>query len=374
MRFNRMAIASLLLLALAFGLTPLPVSSQTAEVKLTVFYPSVGTVRHLQALREQGLLDLPELKVTGLYHLKEATNYQEARKYVQDNGLNWFTFKSFSAEVGPENLFKQNGLTSEFLEIFSNSDGIIFFGGPDIPPAVWGEKTSLLTEITDPYRHYFELSAIFHLLGGHQDPAFKPWLENNPELPVLGICLGAQSLNVGTGGTLIQDIWSEIYGKNYVEDIISLGPDRWHNNPFIKLHPDLRLSGYNFHWIKLLPDGFFVLRLGFSEKDRPRILSSHHQAIKKLGRGFTVAATSPDGKIVEAIQHTRYPNVVGLQFHPENYRLWDQNFKVRFRPDEEPTSYWEILKSSPPSLEFHRQIWKWLAEAMKKSHSVRKPG
>jgi putative glutamine amidotransferase len=369
MKIYRKLAQIFLLLFLGLSLIPGSLRSQTEEIRLTVFYPSVGTLRNLQALREKGYLNLPNLKVTGVHHLREMTNYEEARKYVRENGLDWFSFKTFSAEIGPENIFRTNGLTPELAEIIRNSDGLIFFGGPDIPPAVWGDRTSLLSVIEDPYRHYFELSAIFQLLGGYQDPAFKPLLAENPELPVLGICLGAQSLNVGTGGTLIQDIWSEVYGKNYVEDIIALGPDRWHNNPFIKLHPDLRLSGYNFHWIKLLPDGFFIKRLGFSQNDRPRILSSHHQAIKKLGQGFVVVATSPDGKIVEAIHHTRFINVLGIQFHPEHYRLWDPSLQVRFRPEEAPTSYWEILNSNPPSLDFQRKLWAWFSEAMKQNRA-----
>lgn len=367
MKAGRQLSPLFLLLLLSLSLIPVSLWSQTEEIRLTVFYPSVGTIRNLLALRENGYIDIPGLKVIGLYHLREMTNYEEARKYVRENGLDWFSFKAFLAEIDPKNIFHINGLTQELTEIIRNSDGIIFFGGPDIPPAVWGDRTSLLSVIEDPCRHYFELSAIFHLLGGYQDPGFKPLLAENPELPVLGICLGAQSLNVGTGGTLYQDIWSEVYGKNYVEDIIALGPDRWHNNPFIKLHPNLRLSGYNFHWIKLLPDGFFVKNLGFSRDDRPRILSSHHQAIKKLGLGFRVVATSPDGKIVEAIHHAIFPNVLGIQFHPENYRLWDQNLQVRFQPEEAPTSYWEILNSSPPSLEFHRRIWVWFSHAMKQN-------
>lgn len=367
MKTKRLLLSILISLILISGLSAPALRAQSGEVRLTVFYPSVGTIRNLQALRENGFIDHPGLKVTGVYHLREATNYEEARRYVRDNGLDWFTFRDFSADLGPHNIFRTNDLMAGLTEVFRQSDGVIFFGGPDIPPAVWGERTSLLTEITDPYRHYFELSAIFLLLGGYQDPNFKPLLEENPELPVLGICLGAQSLNVGTGGTLIQDIWSEVYGKNYVEDIIALGPDRWHNNPYIKLRPDLKLSAYSFHWIKLLPEGFFVKTLGFSDRDRPRILSSHHQAFKKLGRGFKVIATSPDGKIAEAIHHTRYPNVLGLQFHPEHYRLWDQNLQIKFSPDDRSTSYHEILSSSPPSLEFHRKIWQWLTEAMKKN-------
>lgn len=357
-----------LLLVISF-LGPSEAWANVDEINLTVFYPSVGTVKNLQTLRDKGFINIPNLKVTGVYHVKELTNYEEAKKYVQDNRLDWFTFHPVSAEINEKNIFQTNPCTPEFVKIIKDSDGVIFFGGPDIPPAVFNEKTSLLTVIEDPYRHYFELSAIFHFLGGYQNESFEPLLTGNPELPILGICLGAQSLNVGTGGTLIQDIWSEVYGKTFVEDIIALGPDCWHNNPFIKLYPNERLTAYNFHWIKLLPDGFFVKVLGFSEKDHPRILSSHHQAIEKLGRGFKVVATSPDGKIIEAIHHTRFPNVLGIQFHPENYRLWDEKLQIRQSPEDKPFSYWEILKNNPPSLEFHHKIWEWFAEAMKKNHS-----
>ena len=359
----------LILLATLFCLIQIPVSAQAKEINLTVFYPSVGTIKNLQALREKGFINIPNLKVTGVYHVKELTNYEEAKKYVQDNRLDWFIFHPISAEINEKNIFQNNPCTPEFAAIIKDSDGIIFFGGPDIPPALFNEKTSLLTVIEDPYRHYLELSAIFHFLGGYQNESFQPLLRGNPELPILGICLGAQSLNVGTGGTLIQDIWSEVYGKTFVEDIIALGPDFWHNNPFIKLYPNERLTAYNFHWIKLLPDGFFVKVLGFSENDHPRILSSHHQAVKKLGKGFKVIAVSPDGKIVEAIHHTQFPNVLGIQFHPENYRLWDEKFQIRLSPGDKPFSYWEILKNNPPSLEFHHKIWEWFAETMKKNHN-----
>ncbi|MGB9893229.1 MAG: gamma-glutamyl-gamma-aminobutyrate hydrolase family protein [Candidatus Saccharicenans sp.] len=346
--------------------------SEPEEIKLAVFYPTKGTIRDLQALKEIGFINLPNLKVIGIYHFKEASDYQEARKYVEDNRIDWFSFHPIRAAIDEKTIFMANDCSRELAEIFQEADGIIFFGGPDIPPSLYGEKTNQLTEIEDPYRHYLEISAIYHLLGGFKGQALKPLLESKPEFPILGICLGAQSLNVGTGGTLIQDIWSEVYGLNYVEDILALGPERWHNNPFIKLYPGQQLIGFNFHWIKLLPDGFFVKTLGFSEKDRPIILSSHHQAFKKLGKGFKVVATSPDGKIMEAIHHTRFPNVLGIQFHPEHYRLWDKTLQIKQRPDDQSFNCWELLNNNPPSLEFHRRLWNWFCQAMKKNHSLYK--
>ncbi|MDD8021378.1 MAG: gamma-glutamyl-gamma-aminobutyrate hydrolase family protein [Acidobacteriota bacterium] len=365
MKKFRVLSAVLLVFILITGVFHSPGLSR--PVRLTVFYPSIGTIKNLQALRDKGFINISNLEITGVYHLKELTGYEEAKKYASSNQLTWISFHPVSAEISQEDIFCQNDCTPEFINIINNSDGIIFFGGPDIPPAVFKEKTSLLTVVEDPYRHYFELSAIFHFLGGSQNKDFKPLLESKPELPILGICLGAQSLNVATGGTLIQDIWSEVYGQNMLEDIIALDPDDWHNNPYQKLRPDLNLSGYIFHPLNLLPDGFFTKVLGFSEKDHPRVLSSHHQAIDQLGQDFRAVALSPDGKIVEAISHTRYVNVLGIQFHPENYRLWDENFKISLIPGGLPDSYWNLLKNNPPSIEFHRRIWQWFARIMEKN-------
>lgn len=58
---------------------------------------------------------------------------------------------------------------------------------------------------------------------------------------MLGICLGSQTLNVGTGGTLFKDVWSEIYGKKYLEGVIQIGRENLHKNPFARLYPEEKL-------------------------------------------------------------------------------------------------------------------------------------
>lgn len=333
-------------------------------IRLTVFYPSVGTIRNLAALRKTGALDVPGLVVVGVHHAREATDYEEAHAYVREKGIDWFHFHTVTADIPEDALFKTNACSPEYEKIFRASDGIIFFGGPDIPPAVFKEKTSQLTAIEDPVRHYFELSAIFHLLGGSQDPAFRGLLEDRPGFPVLGICLGCQSLNVGTGGTLIQDIWDEVYGAKSVEDIIALDPQQWHNNPYIKLHPLDKLIGYNFHRIRLDAKGKFCADMSFKGSDVPRVLSSHHQALEKLGRGLRTIASSMDGKIIEAIGHERFPNVLGLQFHPEHRLLWESEPIHRQAPGDSPFSFKGLLEGTPPSYEFNRGIWLWLGQKL----------
>jgi len=339
-----------------------------SKARLTIFYPSVGTLRDLLALKEQGLLPADKFEIVGVYHAKEKTNYNLSQKFVQDRNLTWIKFHEISAELGPADLFEPNAASKEFKDIFQKSDGMIFFGGPDLPPAIYGQKTSLLTRIEDPYRHYLELSFVFHLLGGSQNGAFQAFLEKRPNFPVLGICLGSQTLNVGTGGTMVQDVWSDAYGKMFVEDIIALGQPNWHTNPWPRLEPlDKKLLSYMLHPIKFATGCKLLTELGFKPGDQPYIMSAHHQAAGLLGKGFKVAATSLDGKIIEAIEHTRFPHVLGVQFHPEFSMLWDAEPKYKFTPqDKELIGINSFLEAHAPSLEFHKKLWRWFFDRINK--------
>ncbi len=341
-------------------------ASESRVVTIAVLYPSVGTIEDLVTLRKERLIDLPNLRVVGVYHEKEKTDYAKARAYIETEKIDWLTFHPVAAPLSADSLFQKNACSAEFEAIFNQVDGIVFFGGPDIPPYLYHEKTSLLTEITDPYRHFLELSFLFHLLGGSQEKQFQPLLERRKSFPVFGICLGCQTLNVGTGGTLTQDIWSMTYGRSSLEDVIALGPENWHWSPFSRLYPQQKLFSYAFHSLKLEPGGKFCSAMGFDQTARPIVLSAHHQQVEKLGRGFRVIAASLDGKVIEAIQHERYANVLGVQFHPEFHILYDPEGRYRFTPeDREPVSLPAFLAAHPPSLEFHKKIWAWVSDGWK---------
>lgn len=375
----RSAVAVALALALAaalplIGQAPAPdryldaAPARDAGVRLVIFNPETFNLRALTTLRNNGTIDLPGLTVVGVYHERQTGNFAESRKYVEENKIDWVKFHVISAEISEPVLFKRNACTPEFEQIVRKADGVIFFGGPDIPPSVFGEKTLLLTNISDPYRHYLESSAVFHLLGGSQDEKFAPLLAGRPGFPVLGICLGFQTLNVGTGGTLVQDIWTETYAKTTAEEVIALGPEQWHNNPYRLLFPLDRLMGYNFHSLQLGDNGLFVKVMGFKSSDHPRILSSHHQALERMGRGLVAIASSRDGRVVEAVGHKDFPNVLGIQFHPEHPLLFDPEPRHRQKPGDAPTSYLAILEGTPPSVEFNKGIWRWFAARLVESH------
>ena len=360
----RILIAALLATA-AFGQTAPRAFDSAAPAegrfRLTVFYPSLGTIQDILALKEKGLLPIPDLEVVGVHHARERTNYAASEKFVKDKGLSWIHFHALTAEIGPETLYKSGPVSEELRRIFDLSDGVVFFGGPDIVPSLYGEPTSLLTVIDDPFRHYIELAAVFQLIGGSQDPAVKPYLEARPDFPVLGICLGMQTLNVGAGGTMIQDVRSESYFARTYEDVIALGPANWHTNPYPRLHPLERgLIPYMLHPIKFREGARIPAALGLGGAERPYIMSAHHQAVEKLGRGLRIAATSLDDRIVEALEHERFPNVLGVQFHPEFRMLWETEPRYKVAPgDAEAFACRTFLEAHPPSFDFHKKLWAW---------------
>ena len=79
-----------------------------------------------------------------------------------------------------------------------------------------------------------------------------------------------------------------------------------------------------------------------------------------VGKGLKVIATSMAGKIVEAEAHENYPNVIGVQFHPENLMLWESELQFKLSPKDAPFSFKGLLEGNPPSFAFNKGIWQWL--------------
>jgi putative glutamine amidotransferase len=210
----------------------------------------------------------------------------------------------------------------------------------------------------------YEISFLFHLLGGGQNPAFTPFLAGRRDFPLLAICLGAQSLNVACGGSLIQDIPTEVYGQRTVEEVLASAPDQIHSNVYLeKLFPNDPELMTPFHRIRLGEDSVFVRKMGFASGDRPLVATAHHQAIGKLGANLRITATSQDEKIVEAVEHALFANVLGIQFHPERHTLYRKGFFQREKTGAPLTfNPLAFLQTHPPTLAFHQAIWKWFSE------------
>ena len=116
--------------------------------------------------------------------------------------------------------------------------------------------------------------------------------------PVLGICKGAQIINVALGGNLYQDIETQC------------------ENSYIK-HSQEAPGGYPTHSITLAKDSFLHAVLGLNTL----VNSRHHQAIRDVAPTLRATATSLDG-IVEGIENSD-ASVVGVQWHPEN--MWREH-------------------------------------------------
>jgi putative glutamine amidotransferase len=115
------------------------------------------------------------------------------------------------------------------------------------------------------------------------------------DLPILAICRGVQVLNVAAGGTLWQDIATQIPGADKHD-----------------YHPNFP-EDYRAHTVKTISGSRIA---GIVGEDDVAVNSLHHQAIDRLGKGLHATAFAPDG-IIEAIEGEGTGWVVGVQWHPE---------------------------------------------------------
>lgn len=168
-----------------------------------------------------------------------------------------------------------------------NLDAFVLSGSPaDLDPAHFGAKRHPATADADAARERTDFALLEYTLAAGK--------------PVLAICYGIQSLNVFLGGSLVQDIPTELGSKichSLEEDEFPDGTET----------PDM-VHGAQF-------DEGRVLKL--SGAARAEVNSSHHQSVLEPGRGLRITARAPDG-VVEAVEWTADENwVVGVQWHPE---------------------------------------------------------
>jgi len=330
--------------------------------------PTVRNIKTIQYLTRQHLLDvnLNMMKFVGVYYNEQNYDFGKTKNYIEENNLKNFYLQEIKGELNEQNLFRNNDVSVQLKTVFDNSVGIFFFGGPDIPPGVYGEENTT-SVVTDPKRHYFETTFLFHLLGSSRNNNFLAYLNDKPNYMVTGFCLGMQTMNVATGGTLIQDIPSEIYGAETPEEVVKLGRNNLHRNYWQKIVKDSLLMGANLHTIQFTDHPFFTKGVGVKKHWTPRIYSSHHQAVEKIGKGLQVTALSPDGKIIEGLAHEKYPHVFAVQFHPEVTALYENMFVRKFTPEDKPMSYHKIIGKK--SVKFHEKYWLFISNILRNSEN-----
>jgi len=167
--------------------------------------------------------------------------------------------------------------SAEAKDIVLSLDGLMLCGGRDIDSSRYGQTQHSQAEPPDKLRDELEEK----LLSAAIDA----------DLPFLGICRGAQILNVNRGGTLIQ----------HLPDVV--GDNRY------------QLGNAQFTPADLEVEPSSILGSLVGKKVSNAALY-HHQAIDELGKGLKVTAKSEDG-IIEAVELTDHPFGVAVQWHPE---------------------------------------------------------
>lgn len=320
--------------------------AQTKRItRLGIVNPTAGNLRNAINLINKGCLQADSIALVGIYHRSQSSAVA-SEDFIQKNSYKNIALRKIEGTISIDSLFMENGCSQEFSDIFDEIDAIILFGGDDIPPSVYGEETFLTTELISGGKNW-ELSFLFHLIGGSQNPNFKPLLDKKPDFPILGICLGMQEMNVASGGSLYQDIPYQIYGKTTYQSVLSQPKDQQHKNYWERVDNETQYTYIHFHPIKINKGSFLDFGLQHSN---PVVASVHHQAPKKIGKGLKIAATSMDAKVVEALQHTHYKNVYGIQFHTDFAALYEEGREFIVSPEKK-------FVIDNETREFYRLFW-----------------
>jgi putative glutamine amidotransferase len=181
---------------------------------------------------------------------------------------------------------------SLILEHLSLVDGVLFQGGGDIDPSVYGEKKSPLCGTTNKNEDLYQVELLRQARKAGK--------------PILGICKGFQVINVGFGGTLFQDLTlfsEESLRHNHYEDA---------THPCHEIH---------IKPASLLWDVF--------HRETMEVNSLHHQILHRIGAGLSVIARATDGA-PEAIQANEGPFLLAVQWHPEAMMMANNDMEPLF--------------------------------------------
>ncbi len=160
-------------------------------------------------------------------------------------------------------------------------DGLVLHGGADVWPGSYGETPLQERWSGDRIRDEYDsaLMAAFEV----------------QRKPVFGVCRGLQILNVAYGGTLYQDIQTQVPGAFN--------------------HRDADTYDLNYHSVDIVKGS--RLSALYPGVERVRVNSIHHQAIKELAPGFVAEACSVDDRVIEAIRRVDGSYMAAVQWHPE---------------------------------------------------------
>ena len=181
-------------------------------------------------------------------------------------------------------IFPMEVTEDDLRDLVTLTDGVLFTGGDDIHPFLYGDETDAKCGNVSQPRDSMEMALV---------PLVMEFGK-----PIFGICRGIQILNTAMGGTLYQDIPSQFKSE------LSIA----HRQPFAYKVPS--------HTVDITP-GTLLSRILGEEHASIAVNSMHHQAIKDVAPGLEVCGYAPD-KMIEAVYAPDYPFLLGVQWHPEH--------------------------------------------------------
>ena len=213
-------------------------------------------------------------------------------QYIEQNVAHWLMQRDVLAFMvpSPEGRTKRARSSATVDAYAAELDGLVLMGGSDVCPESYGEKALQPAWNGDRIRDDYEIALLRAFM------ALKK--------PVLGICRGAQVVNVAQGGTLWQDLGTQVPG--------ALNHRNW------EIYAD------NCHATAVVP-GTGLAKL-YPGATVVKTNSIHHQAIKDLGRDLIVEAWSEPDRIAEAIRYTGPGYLFAVQWHPEFHAPDDPSF------------------------------------------------
>jgi putative glutamine amidotransferase len=169
--------------------------------------------------------------------------------------------------------------------VVASCAGLLLPGGVDVAPERYAQARHPAVVNVDATRDEYEIALV--------SAAMKA------DVPVLAICRGLQVMNVAAGGSLIQDIPSQV------------GPAV----PHLVSTPKDAIA----HEVSVVPDSRLDELMGSAVRGgRLAVNSRHHQAVLRIAAGFVATASAPDG-VIEALERPQSRFCVGVQWHPENF-------------------------------------------------------
>ncbi len=240
-------------------------------------------MRSSEALDRRGLDNSPKIGVTAaLREVAESVAQNPLGRFVRTD----LDYLKGVSDAGGVPVVLPPSLSIRAAEtLLDGLDGLLLSGGPDLDPGYYGEEPIPELGTTIPEWDALEMALL------------RLALERG--MPIFGICRGMQILNVALGGTLYQDVPSQL-GSEIL--------NHWQTTPKCQFTHEVEVRG-----------GTYLAKI--TDRQTVEVNSYHHQGIKGLAEVLTVAAHSADG-VIDALESRDFSErwVVGVQWHPEGMR------------------------------------------------------